>query len=174
MVELVTATEFSRRVGVTRQRVSQLIDEGKLPTVAVGRKGQRKIPWGEGKAVWDAERGIIPDLPPEPRPDALSGPAPVPANHATAASRLAQARAADKVYQAETRRLRMEELRGSLVSLADVKAEAREIGTRIRVAIQAIPARVAPLMTGETAHDEAILDTATTEALQALHEGRYG
>ena len=43
------------------------------------------------------------------------------------------------------------------------------------VAIQAIPARVSPLLEGRTvAEIEAILDTATTEALQALHEGRYG
>jgi len=178
MSELVTATEFARRVGVSQQRVSQLVADGKLPTVPAARN-RRKIPWAEGKATWDAERGITPAADPQPGADPLAPPAqPKPdaeaPYRATVAERFAKARADDKAHQAEIRRLHMEELKGTLVRLADVKAEARELGTRIRVAIQAIPARVAPMLEGRTVHEiEAILDTATTEALQALSEGKF-
>jgi len=60
--ELVTQTEFARRVGVSRQRVGQLLAEGRLPVVG-GR-----IPWAEGKAAWDIDHAP----PPEGEPAGLT------------------------------------------------------------------------------------------------------
>jgi len=53
--ELITRTEFARRVGRSRQRIAQLLAEGRLPLV-----GDR-IPWAEGKAAWDIDHAPLPE-----------------------------------------------------------------------------------------------------------------
>jgi len=61
-VELVRPSEFARRVGCSRGRVSQLIGEGRLPTVQAGRL--RLIPWEEGRLCWALHRATADAGPP--------------------------------------------------------------------------------------------------------------
>jgi len=59
---LVRQAEFARRVGCSRGRVSQLIGEGRLPTVQVGKL--RLIPWAEGERCWLLHRAVAVGGPP--------------------------------------------------------------------------------------------------------------
>lgn len=60
--ELVRPSEFARRVGCSRGRVSQLLAEGRLPTVQAGRL--RLIPWEEGRLCWALHRATADGGPP--------------------------------------------------------------------------------------------------------------
>lgn len=178
--DLVTQTEFARRVKISRPRISQLIAAGRLPTVPGPRRNQRLIPWAEGKAAWDADRGISPAEGAvfvseagvhSARPSAAQD------GEATAADfarQLARARAADKAYQAEVRRLKLEELRGSLVSVSDVEADARALAADLRAKLVALPTRICPLCEGQPlAVAEQTWEDAINDVLGAVHGGRY-
>ena len=176
MADLVTATEFARRVGVTQQRVSQLVQSGQLPAVAVGARGLRKIPWVEGKVAWDIGHGVIPAD--EPEAATPRAPAPQPATGRPSATDIAlkhaAARAAAKAYQAELLRMKLEQARGSLVSAADVRADAEACAVRVRSALLGVPSRMAMSLEGRPAVEiETMLEAAIIEALTKLSEGQW-
>ena len=49
--EVISKAEFARRVGISKQRVSQLTQAGSLPVTADGR-----IPWPDAQRVWLARK----------------------------------------------------------------------------------------------------------------------
>ena len=180
MPELLTQTEFARRVGVSRQRIQQLLDVGRLPVVQTSQG--RRVPWAEAKAIWDADRGVVaqpaPEVGAEPAPSLDPATAPEPRRRmdiATIAAETAKARLVDKTEQAKMRRLRRELLEETIVNKAEVEADAENASLTIRSALQALPAKVAPMLEGlALAEIEAILTTEIDDALRALHEARFG
>ncbi|MDY0063206.1 MAG: hypothetical protein RBU45_25590 [Myxococcota bacterium] len=184
--ELVTQTEFARRVGVSRQRVGQLLDDGRLPI----DQRTRRIPWAEGLAAWSADRGIEAPATGSAMteaealeivrrdPPALHAPGADSAadSAANVAAQHAKARAADKVWQAKTRELRYQTLRGTLVERADVDTDSENVAALIRSTLLAIPSKLAPQLSGrilETATVEQLLAAEIEAALAHLYESRY-
>ena len=174
--EALTQAEFARRVGVSRPRISQLVKVGQLPTVPGARRGQRFIPWLEGKAAWDIGHGVIPADESEAAPSRGPAPKPTPGRPSSndIALKHAAARAADKAYQAETRRLKLEQLRGTLVSADGVRADAEACAVRVRSDLLGLPSRLAMSLEGRTAVEiETMLDAAIVEALTKLSEDAW-
>ncbi|MDY0063300.1 MAG: hypothetical protein RBU45_26085, partial [Myxococcota bacterium] len=180
--ELVTQTEFGRRVGVSRQRIGALISAGRLPL----DPRTKRIPWVEGKAVFDADRMdgsevAAPDMTTDEAAEITHQPPPVlrPAvdldSAAAVASQHAKARAADKVWQARTRELRYQTLRGTLVERAEVDADSENVAALIRSTLLALPGKLAPQLSGrvlEIAEVEALLVAEVEAALAHLYESR--
>ena len=182
-MELLTQTEFARRVGVSRQRISQLVDAGRLPSVAAGRRGQRKVPWAEGRVIWEADHAmhtgqVAPGAePPQPQgaepADALATPV-GPMDVTRAASAYAQGRAMDKIAQAKTRQLKLELLRGTLVERTAVEADAEHVCLVIRTTLQGLPSKLAPRLEGlPLASIEAIMAEEIEQTLTTLHDSRF-
>ena len=181
-MELLTQTEFARRVGVSRQRISQLVDAGRLPAVAAGRRGQRKVPWAEGRIIWESDHAmhtgqVAPAEPPQQQgaepADALAAPV-GPMDVTRAASAYAQGRAMDKIAQAKTRQLKLEQLRGTLVERTAVEADAEHVCLVIRTTLQGLPSKLAPRLESQpTAAIETILAEEIEQALAALHDSRF-
>jgi len=180
---MVTHTEFARRVGVSRQRIGQLADAGRLPSGDPDRRGRRKIPWEEGKTIWDSDHALHTGQPMAPEPDPVidrpvtaSAPVGRPSRmDATAiAMEHARGRAAGVVAQAKIRHLKYEQLKEILVPKADVMAEAENVALLVRSAMQGLPSKLAPRLEGRTADEiEALLVEEIDQALLALHESRY-
>ena len=184
--ELITYTEFAKRVGVSRPRISQLVQEGKLPTE------DGKIPWVSGRVAWDLHRSTCPPKKPDPEVKTMAGVlAPVlelrprerrPTSAELAqtttdtAQALAKARAADKVFQAKTRELKYEVLKGTLVPREDVDSDAANVGTMIVSTLRGIAPKLAPLLAGRVMHAPDIEETISREietAIAHLYEARY-
>lgn len=182
MAELLTQTEFSRRVGVSRQRVTQLVQAGRLPTVAAGRRGQLKVPWSEGKAIWDTDHALHTGQPMEAEPAqpiaAPDDPDAEPQRRGMTASLAAavhaQGRAKLVSYQADIKRLQRDRLRETLIEKAAVDADAENVALLIRGALQGLPSKLAPRLEGRTTPEiESVLAEEIDQALLALHESRY-
>jgi len=177
--ELITQTEFARRVGVSRQRVGQLLAEGRLPL----DQRTRRIPLAEALAAWTADRGTAPDMTTDEaleivrqEPPVLRDPGAGPDSAANIATQHAKARAADKVWQARTRELRYQALRGTLVARADVDADSANVAALIRSTLLALPGKLAPQLSGrvlEIAEVEALLAAEVEAALAHLYESRF-
>jgi len=186
MSATVSVAEFARLVGISRPRIYQLVDQGRIPTVPGGPRGGKRIPLAEGKAAWDADRGIVEEQGPSVAPSAsASAPkangsarqAPTVGGFDAAdiAIKLAAARAADKSYQAEARKLKLEELRGSLLPAVGVRAEAEHCATRVRAALLSVPSRLASRLEGRTAAEiEVMLGDGIVEALTGLISEEHG
>jgi hypothetical protein len=196
--ELVDQTEFARRVGVKRQRIGKLLELGRLPLDPVALvSGKKLIPWIEGKASWDADHQVAGYAEP---PSDSSGPSSIGSPHAgspsspsahqvqqqsaidaavgsaAAASQLSRARLVDKVFQARTRELKYEVLRGALVPRSDVDADALNVGTLIRTTLLGLPSKLAPMLSGRllsASEVEQLLTIEIDAALALLYEARY-
>lgn len=173
--KLLTFAEFAKRVSISRPRIYQLVDEGRLPVVVLGPH-KRRIPFTAGMAAWDAYRGETtvstdgaPVSAPSPASTAAAQAEDEAASVVTVADRMARAKADDKAYQAETRRLKLEELRGSLIPASEVRAEAEACATRVRSALSSLPSRLALRLEGRTAPEiEAMLSDEIGAALRQL------
>lgn len=189
--EILTQTEFARRVGVSVSRISQLVKAKRLPTAADGKR----LVWPAARDVWIADHAgqaepigsggsASPSGAGSDQPSSDVGRRLAEHRHAldsatstaSAAAQLAKARAADKVFQAKTRELHFKRLEGSLVSRADVDADAANVGALIRSTLMGIPSKMAPLLAGQVldvAAVERMLSDEIEAALAHLHESRF-
>lgn len=183
--ELVTAGEFARRVGVSRQRIAKLVSQGRLPSVPAPKGRGRRLPYTKARAIWDADRRTETEASAPPSPasppaapsstndDGEAGPpgdppAPFRAEH------LGPARAKTEWYKAEIQRLKYEEALGQLVPVEDLTKDAQNAAALIRTALLALPDKLAPQCEARsTAEIKALLTDGINEVLQALHESRY-
>lgn len=185
--EAVSFSEFARRVGVSKGRVSQLVADGRLPTLPGPKK---LIPYVEGLRAWRLHRAMTDGVPVEElegeqaqtqelasrTPPALPQPSTLGSESVNVAEQHAKARAADKIFQAKTRELKYEALKGTLVLRADVDADAENVGALIRSSLLTLPGKLAPQLSGrilETAAVEAVLVEEIESVLLHLYESRY-
>jgi hypothetical protein len=168
---------------LSRQRIGQLVDAGRIPI----DPPTNRIPWIEGKAVFDAERldgseVAAQDMTTDEAAEITHRPPPALRlaadldSAAAVASQHAKARAADKVWQARTRELKYQTLRGTLVERAEVDADSENVSALIRSTLLALPGKLAPQLSGrilETATVEQLLIAEIEAALVHLHESRY-
>lgn len=181
-VEILTQKEFAARVGVSGPRVNQLARKGRLPLASDGKK----IIWPAARDVWIAEHlGVERSPNQKPESEAPSVDSQIArqqttidgaSSSAAIAAQLAKARAADKTFQAQTRGLKYEALKGTLVARADVDADSANVGTLIRTTLLGLPSKLAPLLSGrvlETAEVEKLLADEIEYALKYLHGARF-
>ncbi len=164
--EVITKAEFARRVGISKQRVTQLTQAGRLPVTADNR-----IPWPEARDVLLARRAED-DNPSAQLARAGRGDA----NDAAIRSSLnyAEARAAKEALRAQLLNLQVKRVRGELVPVAEVEADAQVMGEELRAALLALPSRICPLCQAKPlAEAERIWEDALNEVLAALHGGRF-
>ena len=179
-VELLEFGEFARRVGVTPGRISQLVSAGRIPIQGSGRN--RRIVWPEARDLWQAERMGAERAAARAEdasvlaPSHERTPAPSVARAMAAQQQLLAARAADKTYQAEHRKVKLDLARKTTVLQADVDADMANVGALIRSTLQALPSKLAPRLAGQVlsvAVVERMLEAEVEQALTHLHESRY-
>ena len=172
--ETITKAEFARRVGISKQRVTQLTQSGRLPVTVDGR-----IPWPEAREVWlvhraedDNPEGLVARGLAAP-PGVVRGPT---AESALRSSlNYAEARAAKEALRAQLLNLEFKRARGELVAVAEVEADALLIGEELRVTLLALPSRICPLCDGKPlAEAERIWEDALNEVLAILHRSEFG
>jgi len=80
------------------------------------------------------------------------------------------------MWQAKTRELKYQTLRGTLVARADVDADSENVAALIRSTLLALPSKLAPQLSGRilaTAAVEQLLVAEIETALVHLYESRY-
>ncbi|WP_440640266.1 hypothetical protein ACSHT2_02675 [Bradyrhizobium sp. PUT101] len=148
-----TQAEYARHRGVSRQAISKLIGNGKIPPSAIvpGENGARLInpavadhALGEGRERVLLDPSETDDLLADvegaaPAPRAISpAPSARPEQHENIAA-LTKARTETEVYRAERARLELEEKRGKLLKVEDVVASMEKCGAVIVRELEALP-----------------------------------
>lgn len=155
-------------VGCSLTLVQRLVKAGVLPTDPDG-----SIPRAAGIAAWRARGG---------NQAAEEGGGATPADTAAqqALSRdLRQAQLSDKQQRAALTEMKVERLRGSLVPVAEVRAEAARAAAEVRGKLLAISGGLAlelesMMARGCTAAEiQAVVDREINAALAVLHSGRF-
>jgi len=168
------AAEYARHRGVSRQQVTNYIQDGKITVERVGA-GYRIDPavadaeldrnlnqgWG-GRGGGPAGRGLEPSSP-------RASVAP-PSQPATGIPSYADRRAIRERYAAMILRLEYEEKSGKLVEKGELKLKLAKLHMAVRDALRTIPDRVAPIVAAESdqAKIHAMLLKEIGQALEGL------
>ena len=185
--EVITKAEFARRVGISKQRVSQLTQAGSLPVTADGR-----IPWPDAQRVWLARKAEDDNPDQQDAPQPRSQPAsrrvhPVLGQPRAAAGAgeqtetairssltYAEARAVEKTLRAQLLGLRLKREKGELITREEAMADARAALASLRASVLALPGRVSLLCEGKSAAEvQAVLEDAVNALLAEWNQGRF-
>jgi len=185
--EVISKAEFARRVGISKQRVSQLTQAGSLPTTADGR-----IPWPDAQQVWLARRAEDDNPEHQPAAPSQAQPAgrrvhPVLGQPRAAASvgeqtetairsslTYAEARAVEKTLRAQLLNLRLRREKGELITREEALADARSTLASLRSSVLALPGRVSLLCEMKSAAEvQAVLEDAVNALLAEWNQGRF-
>ncbi len=183
MSERITQTEFANRIGVTRQRIGNLVRQGLVPLDenrkviveeavanlrAVESQGQtRKMDLDAAVREEDPELpGTNVPLPGMPDPDKMT---PKPGTPSTAV-----ARAVHETYRARMTKLAYEKEAGLVVDREQVKRDAFIEGRAIRDALMSLGGRLRDRLAGESdpISIHKIIDETVLSILRELSEGR--
>jgi len=181
--EVISKAEFARRVGISKQRVSQLTQAGSLPVTADGR-----ILWPDAQRVWLARKAEddnpehqAPAQPPAGRRvhPVLGQPRPAAGEQTETAIRsslsYAEARAVEKTLRAQLLGLRLKREKGDLVPAEEVRADARAVFAAVRASLLALPGRLSLLCEQKSAAEvQAVLEDAVNALLVEWNQGRFG
>jgi phage terminase Nu1 subunit (DNA packaging protein) len=170
---LCTQRQLAESLGVTHQRVSQAVGEGKiLPSAIEKFKGKnylnKELALDQWRANWSGLGNASPKLTAAlqaDNDDAMGEDETM--RHKTLVSK---ARDAETIYKSQSAKLKYEMAAGLVVNKQAVQMALFEYGREIRSALTAIPARVIDyVLTAKTRHEaEMILDKAIHDALQDL------
>jgi len=184
---VISKAEFARRVGISKQRVSQLTQAGSLPLAEDGR-----VLWPDAQRVWLAHKAED-DNPkhqaPEPsRPQppgrrvhpvlgqarAASGVGEQTETAIRSSLSYAEARAVEKTLRAQLLNLRLRREKGELVPTDEVRMDAVAVLAAVRSSLLALPGRVSLLCEGRSAAEvEAVLEDAINALLTEWNQGRF-
>lgn len=199
-LEIISASEFARRVGITVHWCGELVKRGIIP------KTGKKIEYNGAKAAYDSwqkthgrskqgmtvgphtsadgyqnqttggERKTLTPLAELPiiQPDDNREPGDkvsiIDINVA-----YSKAKASEKIYQAKLRQLDYEAAKNNQVVRSDVENDATRVGAALRERFASIAPRISTMCEGKPAREiERIIETAINEALTALHKSRFG
>ena len=162
--ELITGSELARRLGVNQARISMAAGRGQLTVASRTAAGQPRfdpaVAISEWKAVEDhnnrqgrREQGNRSSIP--PRPETVEANAAlVDGVDDTPHIKLTKAKAIRESLEAQLAKLRLEEARGKLVGVEQVKQDAAGLGSFLIGALLALPLRVsAELAAMSDAHE---------------------
>lgn len=170
-VELITQAEYARRRGVAKSAVARAVKEGRIvlidgkidPAIAdIQWERNTRSRADSGRAAFgDGEGGAGASAAPAPAPRLDDG--------------YYEQRARRERLEADLAALKLGELQGELVRVADVRTE---MGTRlgqVRSNLLQIPARMAPLLANESdqAKIHALLDKELRAVLTSLVTGPH-
>lgn len=130
MAERLNQVELAERFGVTRQRIAKLIADGRL---IVGEDGKIDVQLAEQ---------VRAEMSPVHRENEADNQAVQ--DGGVAVSPLQRARIANEAYRAQERRLRVERMRGDLVSKRDVQTEGQRLGQLLQSHLLNLGPRLAP------------------------------
>lgn len=162
-VQLITQAEYARRRGVAKSAVAKAVSENRIrlidgkidPAVA-------DIQWASNtRARADSGRPATepgaPTPPPSPDPPSDDG-------------EYSVNRARRERYEADLAELKLREQQGDLVRVVEVRVEIARRAGEVRLNLLQIPARIAPLLVGETdqARIHALIDGELRKVLSSL------
>lgn len=170
-VELLTLTEFARRVGVTVGRISQLVKSGKIPVTP-----QKRIIWPAARDLWDATHLDQPAAPSASQPATSASEAHRVTLSATEdATSLAVARARKEAARARLAELDLAEREAILIPVDEVRADAHAVLGSVRASLLALPGQLSLRCEGKNAAEiEAVIGEAVNTLLSEWHQGRFG
>lgn len=163
--EYVTGAELARRLGVKRQRIQRLFNQGKIK-----RRRDKKYNFEECKVIIESGRILDPNhginATDNPPPQKNTKKKTAPGEFET----LLEARTAYEGARARIAELDLRKRRGELLEKKEVTAAAQKILTVIKTKILAVPSKIAPEIAGNDSAKEVreIIKTALTEALEEL------
>ena len=158
--------QYADHRGIDLTSVRQMIDEGKLEgALKIYSNGNRK----KYKIFWEKADRIL---------KGYEDPEPVEHTTATTSggnSSLTKARTAKVALEAQTAKLKFEQLSGSLVNRNEVVNVAKQMGRMTKEALLTLPDRLAPILASETEIEEInlILTREIDTALRNLALGNY-
>ena len=129
--ELISQSEFARRLGVSRQYVNKLIRLGKIEKF--GTQVDFEAASLAIKQVSDPAHAKIADPAPDPDSSAPSGPR---------APTFGEAKTMKEIYTAKLARLRFEEESGKLIDRGEMEDRARDIAVILKEGLLALPAKL--------------------------------
>lgn len=149
--ELITQTEFARRMDISETVARRAIKRGRIPIEGEGRN--KKVIWPDARAAFNEKRDLSKvrkkDVAKVAEQLVESGVAGIDENGATESPDLWRARAVKEKYLAEIRKLEYLERTGELVSAKAVEDAAFEKGRQIRDALINIPDRTSEVIAKE-------------------------
>lgn len=172
--ELIGITEAARRLGCSKDTVSRALEYGRITCAKRTAVGHRLVEWPSIRLEWAkntskhhrGDRG--PDL------SDLEEEAGVARSDAGAGSKADynKARAEREVARAEKEQLELEKLKGSLVSIEEVRRDANQIGALLKKALFSIPDRISCELSGMTDQQEifVLLRNELREAMETVAE----
>lgn len=164
MGEMVTQSEFARRVGVTRQRVHSLLKEGRLKLV--GKKGKRqKLDFEKSLAAYEKTRDPS-------KPSKIAAAAEMVEDGDDVAEdggwTFAKARREREAAAARRQKIKLAEEEGRLVSKKEVDADGFAVGRIMRDGLQSWPSAMRERLAHKT--PKAIFKILTEEVAALLAE----
>lgn len=188
MPEYLSQRQFAKHAGVSHVRINRLVKEGRLPSDDRGR-----VPLTEGLKAFEASKRPGYDANREHgrrqrknsrkkseqkkvSSDTTNVDIPsISVGTAAINEEFNKARLAEKIYQANLKKIEYQREKGELLEKDEVRADAMKIGAELREKLNAIPPRIAPLCEGLSAREiQDVIDTAINEALETLHKSRFG
>lgn len=183
--EMISLREFARRMDRSASYIHKLINAGKVPRV------DGKIPWPEARDAlesarqpeWDALREHNAGIreanrkggPPAPRSAPVDSAPIAGGSVADVNAAFQRARASEKIYQAELRKLEFRARKGELVEKDGVVADAVDTAAEIRSLLLSVPSSVAPSCVGKSAREiEALIEDGIVRAMKALQNSAFG
>ena len=138
---LIRKTHLARELGVSHAAISKACRDGRLTPALRQHNGHEVLAYGPARRLWAQCR-------PEPLPQALPElvEPDLPELAAAIAEGLppiAESRARRMHYLAERDRIELQQLKGELVSAAEVREAAFKQGREVRDALMALPSRLA-------------------------------
>ena len=146
--ELITQAEFSRRVGLRPQSVGALTRNGKLEFVI--KDGRKFINWGTQKNNFQKIIRTNGQVMLDP---VTEGSAPVAQESGRSKEKIktiGEARFELEKYKAKKAKEEYLLLAGSSIKISEVKRAWEDLGANIKKAILSLPARIGPLLAGES------------------------
>ena len=199
-IELISQSEFARRVGASKQRVNVLVNEGRLPITE-----NKKIPYVQALAVWETcrditystqaaigkakkghhpttsitandvaniEREIVEEI---SRPTPVRAPAPDDEDLVDATpdlrERLNLAKTLKEEAVSKIKELEYAEKKKQFIHIDDIKADASALGAELREKLLVIPSRVAPSVYGREIVD---IEDMIMQEINGVLEGLKG
>lgn len=170
---LMGIAQYAKHRGIDKSSVSQMITEGKLDGAlkiyqnGVDSKGNPKT---RTQIFWEKADRILEgyeDPTPKDHTKAIE--------NSSAMGTLTKARTAKTAIDAQTARLKYEQLAGSLVKKDDVIQAAKEIGRVTKESLLTLPDRLAPVLAGESDINEVhrILSEEINTALRSISSGNF-
>lgn len=177
MNQKVTQAEFARVIGVSRQRVAELVREGKIELDENKKIDRDKalVKWEMIKAVGYGGRGDATKRKFAKAAKATQAEIEKIGDDPTLIDlQYNKSRAEKMTYDAKIKELEMLELEKILVPIDDVKLDAAKLGAAIKEILYSIPNRVAPNCFGRSVLEiEIEIEAEITAALEKLKDGEF-